>query len=156
MEKKNAGKIILHGTAVLLKSAKFEPSAVFIRGKSGSGKSDLAFRLIEAGGALVSDDQVVFEKRQDKLFADTVEAIAGLLEVRGVGLLRYPVAGHARVRLVVDLVAREDVPRLPERESADIAGVAVPRLKLHAFDPSTPCKIMKAMEAVHDPKMVVS
>lgn len=152
---KTAGKATLHGTAVLLKSARFDPSAVFIRGSSGTGKSDLAFRLVEAGGVLVSDDQVALEKRQEKLFANTIEAISGLLEVRGIGLLRYPVAENARVRLVVDLVAREDVPRLPEWEEVDILGVLLPRLKLHSFDASAPQKVMKAMEVVHAPEMVI-
>jgi serine kinase of HPr protein (carbohydrate metabolism regulator) len=152
---KTTRKTILHGTAVLLKEGRFKPSAVFIRGSSGSGKSDLAFRLVEAGASLVSDDQVALEKQQDKLIAGTMDAIAGLLEVRGVGLLHYPAAEHVRVRLVIDLVSRENVPRLPEWEEVDILGVRLPRLKLHAFEASAPLKIIKAMEAVHAPEMVV-
>ena len=148
--------MVLHGSAVLLKSVNFSPSVVFLRGRSGSGKSDLAFRLIEKGGGeLICDDQVSFEKRQDKIYASAVEAISGLIEVRGVGLLRYPVADPARLRLVVDLVKHEEVPRLPDPQVVNILGVDIPLLKLHAFDVSTALKIYKAMEVVHKPGLVV-
>src|SRR4051812_48433039 len=116
-------KILLHGTAVLLKSLAHEPSAVFLRGTSGSGKSDLAFRLIAKGGELICDDQVSFDRRNDKIYADGLEAIKGLIEVRGVGLMHYPVARASRLALVIDLVPREEVPRLPEWETVDILGV---------------------------------
>jgi serine kinase of HPr protein (carbohydrate metabolism regulator) len=148
-------KILLHGSAVAMPVQGFMPSAVLLRGRSGSGKSDLVFRLIMAGGTLISDDQVLLERRQDKITASPVEAIHGLLEVRGVGLLKYPVAPETQLRLVVDLVAREDVPRLPERETVDILGVAVTALKLHAFDASTSSKIIRAIELVHQPDLLV-
>jgi HPr kinase/phosphorylase len=147
--------IILHGTAVLLKSVDFPPSAVFLRGRSGSGKSDLAFRLIEAGGQLVCDDQVAFERRQDKVYVGAVETIRGLLEVRGVGLIHTQVADPSRLRVVIDLVAHEAVPRLPEIETVDILGVAIPRFRLHAFDVSAVLKVHMAMEVVHKPQMIV-
>ena len=154
--KKETQKTILHGTAVLLKSLAHEPSVVFLRGKSGSGKSDLAFRLCEAGGELICDDQVAFERRVDKIYADSVPAIRGLLEVRGVGLLHYPVARSARLRLVVDLVMDgKDMPRLPEPESVDILDVNIPRFRLHAFDVSASLKVFKAMEVVHKPALAV-
>lgn len=148
-------KITLHGTAVLLKSVHFEPSAVLLRGLSGAGKSDLACRLIDSGGMLICDDQVVLEKRQDKVWADHVPAIRGLMEVRGIGLLRYPVADAARLRLVIDLVKHEDVPRLPLPETVDILGSAIPRYKLYGYDVTAALKVFKAMEAVHHPHIVV-
>jgi serine kinase of HPr protein (carbohydrate metabolism regulator) len=150
-----AGGNIFHGTAVALHAAGRSPAAVLLRGRSGAGKSDLAFRLIEAGGVLVSDDQVALAKRHTHVYAESVESIRGLIEVRGVGLLRYPVAEQTRLRLVIDLVAREDAPRLPEWETVDILGVALPRLRLHAFEASAPLKVMKAMEIVHKPEMIV-
>jgi serine kinase of HPr protein (carbohydrate metabolism regulator) len=143
-------KKILHGSAVAL-----EGSAVLLRGKSGSGKSDLALRLIAAGGTLICDDQVVLEHRQDKIMMEAVDAIRGLIEVRGVGLVKYPVAPPTRLRLVVDLAPREDVPRLPDWEMTDILGIDIPRLRLHAFDASTPLKIIKAIELVHKPGLLV-
>jgi serine kinase of HPr protein (carbohydrate metabolism regulator) len=155
-EKPAAPKFVVqHGSAVLLKSLDFQPSVVFLRGLSGSGKSDLALRLIEGGGQLICDDQVHLERRQDNIFAGPVEAIRGLLEVRGVGLLHMAVADPARLRLVIDLVPQADVPRLPELEKVDILGVQVPRFRLHAFEVSAALKVHKALEVVHRPGMVV-
>ncbi|MCE9508084.1 MAG: HPr kinase/phosphatase C-terminal domain-containing protein [Alphaproteobacteria bacterium] len=148
-------KTILHGSAAALEVRGYAPAAVLLRGKSGTGKSDLALRLIAAGGMLVSDDQVVVERHQDKIMVSAPPAIHGLIEVRGVGLLKYPAAPPTQLRLVVDLVPREEVPRLPERESADILGIAIPLLKLHAFDASAPLKIFKAIELVHTPELLV-
>jgi len=149
-------KITLHGTAVALRAAGGgADNAVLLRGASGSGKSDLAFRLIETGGMLIGDDQVVLERRQDKIMAEAAEAIRGLLEVRGIGLVKYQPAFQTRLRLIVDLVPREGVPRLPDRETTDILGVAIACLRLHAFDASTPFKIIKAIELVHRPGLLV-
>lgn len=157
----NQGKInhetILHGTAVAVMEGEGVPEAIFLRGFSGTGKSDLAFRLIGRGALLVSDDQVRFVRRQDRLFAEGVASIQGMIEVRGVGLARVETALSARLVLVVDLVARDDVPRLPpEREIVDILGIAVPRLRLHAFDASTPDKINLMLRALHDPKILAT
>jgi HPr kinase/phosphorylase len=148
-------KTLVHGSAVAVQGKDFPATAVLLRGFSGRGKSDLAFRLIAAGATLIGDDQVALEARQGKVMAEPAEAIRGLLEIRGVGLVKCPVAPPAPLGLVVDLVAREDVPRLPEKETADILGVAVPRLQLHAFDASTPFKIMKAIELAHKPDLLV-
>jgi HPr kinase/phosphorylase len=144
-------KSILHGTAV-----ERGGEAVFLCGPSGSGKSDLAFRLIMGHGfILVADDQVEFRLRLDRPHAHAVTPIEGLLEMRGVGLVKFDPAHSAALKLVVDLVPRESVPRLPDWGSAEIAGVSVPRLALHAFDASTPLKILKAMELVDRPDLLV-
>ncbi len=146
----------MHGTAVAIEGADFPASAVLLRGFSGRGKSDLAVRLIHAGATLICDDQVTCKRRQDdKIMAESVASISGLLEVRGIGLLKYPVAPPTQLRLVVDLVPREEVPRLPDRETVDILGVAITTLKLHAFDASTAAKIIKAIELVHKPDILV-
>jgi serine kinase of HPr protein (carbohydrate metabolism regulator) len=143
-------KAILHGSAVAL-----DGGAVMMQGLSGSGKSDLCFRLIESGGKLICDDQVALERRQGKIMVSAVAAIRGLIEIRGVGLVKYPVAVPTRLFLVVRLVKREEVPRLPEWETADILGVALPQLKLHAFDASTPLKIRKAIELAQKPDLLI-
>ncbi len=149
-------KTTLHGTAVLLRPVGGEAACIFLRGLSGAGKSDLAFRLIEAGGQLICDDQVGFEKRHNRIYADHVESIRGLLEVRGIGLLRYPVAPATRVSLVIDLVKRDEVPRLPDPETFEILGVALPRYRLCAFDNSTMLKINKALEIIAKPGLLVN
>ena len=148
--------LMLHGTAVLLRGRAHPPAAVFLRGLSGSGKSDLAFRLVEKGATLVCDDQVVFQRKQDKVMVSGVAAINGLLEVRGVGLLRYPAEPHpVPLRLIVNLVKRDDVPRLPDWKNEDILGVNIAVLALHAFDVSTVLKVQKAMEILHQPEKMV-
>jgi serine kinase of HPr protein (carbohydrate metabolism regulator) len=148
-------KTIRHGTAVLVPGEGQPSAAVLLRGPSGSGKSDLAFRLIADGATLICDDQVELEKRHERVYAGPVGEIRGLIEVRGVGLLRVPVAAVSPLALVVDLVAREEVPRLPPEETVDILGIALPLLRLHAFDASAVAKLRAAMRVVHAPQLVV-
>jgi serine kinase of HPr protein (carbohydrate metabolism regulator) len=109
---------------------------VLIRGSSGAGKSRLALDLIEAARAgalrfarLVADDRVHLEAAAGRLLAAPADALAGLLEVRGVGLLRLNHEPSAVVGFVVDLAAA-DAERLPAPEDRHIAieGIKVPRL----------------------------
>lgn len=120
---------------------------VLLRGPSGSGKSDLALRMIDAGALLVADDRVELRVDQGRLMARAPAALAGLLEVRGVGLMPMPAVAEAEVGLVVDLVPREAVERLPDEEAAELLGRAVPRLALYPFDASTPAKLKLAATA---------
>lgn len=149
-------KQIVHGSSVAIQSADFPASAVLLRGFSGRGKSDLAFRLISLGALLIGDDQVALERRQDKVMVEAVEPITGLLEVRGVGLIKCPIAPPTPLRLIVDLVPREEVPRMPEKdETVDVLGTHIKVLKLHAFDTSTSQKIIKVIELVHRPNLLI-
>lgn len=119
--------------------------AVLIRGPSGSGKSDLALRLIDGGATLVADDQTAISADGGRLFAGVPETIAGLLEVRGLGVVRLPHRGRAPLALVVDLVASKDVERLPEPSSAQLLGLMVPRVALAPFEASAAAKVRLAM-----------
>jgi HPr kinase/phosphorylase len=120
----------VHASAVLVGAR-----AVLIRGPSGSGKSQLARQLIEMRGKdfaftrLVGDDRVHLEAANGRLLVRPAEALAGLLEVRGVGLIRLDHEPSAVVGLVIDLAAA-DAERLPEpeRQRAEIEGVVLPRL----------------------------
>jgi HPr kinase/phosphorylase len=121
----------VHASAVLV-----GPRAVLIRGPSGSGKSQLALELIELArtgslpfARLVADDRVHLESAHDRLLVRPAEALAGLIEVRGVGLMRLTHEASAVVGLVVDLAAT-DAQRLPEAASqrTEIQGVKLPRL----------------------------
>ncbi len=116
------------------------PAAVLLRGASGCGKSDLALRLIDQGWRLVADDQTALAARGDALLASAPPAIAGLLEIRGLGILRFPNARDARVCLVADLLPAERVERLPEQEFCDLLGVRLPRV---ALDPAAPSAAIK-------------
>ena len=134
---------LVHGTAVRLGQA-----GVLLRGPSGSGKSDLALRLIEAGASLVADDQVALALDNAEIWLSAPPAIAGMIEARGVGILRLPRVSRAALRLVCDLVPRDQVERLPERGDCMLLGVTVPRLALCAFDASTLAKLRFALRAV--------
>jgi len=134
---------LVHGTAVQLGRA-----GVLLRGPSGSGKSDLALRLIEAGACLIADDQVALAVDGGDLWLSAPPAIAGMIEARGLGILRLPRVPRAALRLVCDLVPRDQVERLPERGDCMLLGVAVPHLALCAFDASTPAKLRFALRAV--------
>lgn len=118
---------------------------VLLEGPSGAGKSDLALRLVERGAKLVSDDYVELTAKAGALHAAPPKHIAGKLEVRGVGLVEVPYQKRTKVALAVELVARGQVPRLPDERTKAIAGVAVPVLRLHAFDAATPAKIRLAL-----------
>jgi serine kinase of HPr protein (carbohydrate metabolism regulator) len=117
----------LHASCVVLGEA-----GVLIRGPSGSGKSQLARRLVSAypGFArLVGDDRVRVEAVNGRLLARPVPAIAGMLEIRGLGLMPTAFEPAAVVRLVVD--ARLELPeRLPDDADGRvaIAGVTLPRI----------------------------
>ncbi len=133
-------------------------SGILLRGPSGSGKSDLALRLIDRGAMLVADDYVEIRLEAARATARPPERLAGLIEIRGAGLIQMPWHPSVALDLVVDLVARAEMPRMPKAETVDIAGAPLPRVALHAFDASTPAKIRlladriaTAEESRHDP-----
>lgn len=106
----------------------FGPTAgVLILGPSGAGKSRLAMALIGLGAQLVADDQTLLTPLEGALYARAPRAIAGLLEVRGLGLIRLLPRRLARVALIIDLGAPAP-PRLPEAQRRVIAGIALPCL----------------------------
>jgi HPr kinase/phosphorylase len=105
-----APETVLHATCV----ADAEGRGLLILGPSGSGKSGLALRMMALGARLVADDRTIIRDAGDHVEASCPAATRGLIEARGVGLLRAQVLRSARVVLAVDLAARETV-RLPER-----------------------------------------
>lgn len=124
---------------------------MLLRGPSGSGKSDLALRLIDGGARLVADDQVEVAVDEDRLVARAPATIAGLLEVRGVGILRVPSVAEAVIGLVIDLAATaEAVDRLPETPWCTLFGRRLPGLRLQPFHASTPAKLRLAAGAARD------
>lgn len=100
-------------------------TGILITGPSGAGKSALALALIEQGAQLVADDQTLITRIGTTLFARAPRSIAGLIELRGFGLIRLTPRRLARLRLVIDL-SQSEVRRLPPPETRVIAGVTLP------------------------------
>lgn len=121
---------------------------VLLLGKSGSGKSDVALRLMSRGAMLVADDQVILREEQGMLVASVDAQIRGLLEIHGIGLVRYPVAANIPVRLAVNLVPLDRMEHLPEPQVYTVLGVAVPQIGIYGFDASAPDKIYAALHAM--------
>lgn len=130
----------IHASAVLVGAR-----AVLIRGPSGCGKSRLALELIQAArsGALrfarlVGDDRVHVEAAHGRLLVRPAATLAGLIEVRGVGIIKLPHEPSAVVGLVADLAA--DTERLPDapQQRTELEGIALPRLAVAAGEPALP------------------
>ena len=135
----------IHASAVLVGER-----AVLIRGPSGSGKSRLALELLQAGrsgalccGALrfarlVGDDRVHIAAAHGRLLVHPAAALAGMIELRGVGIVKLPYEPRAVVGLVVDLAAETE--RLPDarQQRTELEGVALARLAVAAGEPALP------------------
>jgi serine kinase of HPr protein (carbohydrate metabolism regulator) len=134
--------VLVHGTAVAIDGA-----AILLRGASGAGKSDLALRLIDRGACLIADDQAELRRAIDQVLVSAPAAIAGLIEIRGLGILRVDTVTAAPLVLLVDLVPPTEVERLPESRSEDVLGVAVPVMALAPFEASAPAKLRFARRA---------
>jgi serine kinase of HPr protein (carbohydrate metabolism regulator) len=115
---------------------------VLIEGPSGVGKSDLALRALGQGFRLVADDRVNLWALEGHLFGAAPTSLAGLIEVRGLGVLPHPARPFAEVKLAVQcLAADEDVERVPESRSRTLLEVAVPLIALRPLEASAPDKI---------------
>jgi len=134
--------MLLHGSCAASKGA-----GVLFLGPPGSGKSDLVLRLMQQGWHLVADDQVLLRAAPEGPVAEAPAPLAGLLEVRGVGIFQGLPHDPAPLRLVVDLAPRAAIPRLPEPQRFEAPGAVLPRLALHAFDASASAKLTLALAA---------
>jgi serine kinase of HPr protein (carbohydrate metabolism regulator) len=130
----------LHASTVAL-----DGRAVLISGPSGSGKSDLALRLLDRGFSLVSDDQTIVKKDGDRLLASAPPNIAGKLEIRGIGIVEVEQTENMSVALVVELTS--DIQRLPDdSRERPILGVRVPLITIDAMTASAPSKVALALD----------
>jgi len=123
-----AGKTTLHATSVALNGR-----GMLIVGPSGSGKSSLALRLMSLGARLVADDRTAVSRQGDTLVAECPPAGRGLIEARGVGLLRADPCDAADLALVVDL-SQPEADRLPPVRHITILGVSLPLVHKSAHD----------------------
>ena len=134
----------LHGTAVEIGG-----SAVLLIGPSGSGKSDLALRLIDRGATLIGDDAVTLHSRDGTLFVKATAAIENRIEVRGIGIFDMEATAQSPLRLLVELGA--DGERLPASwPLRDLNGWSLPMLRLDAFAASAPIKVELAVKSLVD------
>ena len=130
--------VVMQASAVSIDGA-----ALLIEGPPGSGKSSLALALIDRGAGLIGDDAVTLTAESGRLLASPPPNIAGLIEVRGIGLVRLPLAHPSPVSLILTLGGPQTPARLPELPlpARMIAGVAVPVL---AFDPGPIAPALRA------------
>jgi HPr kinase/phosphorylase len=137
-----------HASAILLGEC-----GVLVRGPSGSGKSSLAYTLLaedRTGARLVADDRVILIAANGRLLADVPTALAGMIELRGIGILGWPHLAPVLVRLVVDLEPPESCPRLPEEDESrtTVNGIALPRLCLPVGGNDGPARIRAAIRHI--------
>jgi serine kinase of HPr protein (carbohydrate metabolism regulator) len=119
--------------------------AVLIAGPSGSGKSDLALRLLDRGFTLVSDDQTIVRRDGDRLLASAPPTIAGKLEIRGIGIVEMERTDNVPLALIVELTG--DLQRLPDdSRERPVLGVRLPIVTIDAMTASAPSKVALALD----------
>jgi serine kinase of HPr protein (carbohydrate metabolism regulator) len=147
---------LVHATCIA-----FDGKAVLLRGPPGSGKSDLAIRALAAGARLIADDQVVLESAGDEILASAPDALRGMIEVRGIGVMRIEADAEAPVALIADLpdprsAAAEPLERMPEHRSCALMGITLPWLKIAPFEASAVAKLRLALAAATSSDRLVS
>ena len=126
-------------------SVEIEGRGVLLRGPSGSGKSDLALRLVDGGGTLISDDYTEIHFRDGGAYLNAPVEIAGKIEVRGLGLISLPRAEDIPLALVFDLMPYDQIERAPAADVAVFNGLEVPRRALDPFMASAPAIVRLAL-----------
>ena len=131
---------------------------ILIRGTPGSGKSTLCLQLIDAEGyglgrktlraRLVADDQVELFPRKGKLVARPPASLAGLIEIRGAGILATTYKKSVILKLVVDLLPPTQVERLPDQsdQQTEIEGIKLPRIAIAAGNPAAAAIVRSALQ----------
>jgi HPr kinase/phosphorylase len=152
-------RITLHGSCVALKD-----DGLLILGAPGAGKSDLVLRLIDHPGygtgdeliraRLVADDQTVIERRGMQLFASSPKPLAGLLEIRGQGIVTVHHVAEVRLALVARLMPAAEIERMPEvgRRYA-IAGLTLPEIAIDPTQLTAAARIRAALTALPQDEM---
>jgi hypothetical protein len=135
--------ITIHATTVSL-----DGRGVILRGPSGSGKSDLALRLINEGALLVADDQTVLFVESGRMMAQPPAEIAGKMEVRGVGVVTMGPPAIVPVFLLIDMSDPADVPRMADFAPVELVGHQIPRMHLAPFEMSASAKVKLALRAL--------
>jgi len=128
----------IHATTVAIDGA-----AVLLLGPSGSGKSDLALRLIDRGATLVSDDYTLLTVSDGRLIANAPPTISGKIEVRGLGIVALDQVSDVPVKLAVRL--DRPVERMPSQTRFDYNGITIHEVAIDPFELSAPIKVELAL-----------
>jgi serine kinase of HPr protein (carbohydrate metabolism regulator) len=144
---------LIHGTCLAIGG-----EGVLLMGQPGSGKSDLALRLMDGTGAglsgvvrgatLVADDQVVVRRSGARLVASPPSALAGKLEIRGLGIVEVDAVPEAELKLAVRLSPAAEIERLPDLAQArmEILGLGVPLVLIDPESASAPARVRAALD----------
>jgi serine kinase of HPr protein (carbohydrate metabolism regulator) len=136
---------LLSSETVHASTVALEGRAVLITGPSGSGKSDLALRLIDHGFTLVSDDQTIVRRDGDRLIASSPPTIRGKLEIRGLGIVEMDSVDDVPISLYVELAS--EITRLPDdRRERPLLGVKLPLVSIDALTASAAAKVTLALD----------
>ena len=133
---------VIHATLIRING-----KGVLLKGKSGSGKSDLALRLLENKKAeLVADDAVEISLQSGHIIGQAPQNLAGLLEVRGVGIVSYPYIEKSYIDMVVELKSSiDEIERMPLMQKEVILGLEINKIDLYAKENSAPDKVIAAL-----------
>ncbi len=131
-----------HATAVCVKG-----EGVLLLGESGVGKTDLALRLIANGATLIADDQVDIFPANQGLHLSPPASLAGVIELRGIGLIKLPHTARSPLRLVVQCISGLG-ERLPPRRKWIMEAIAVDEVTLDPLHVSSPAKIQLLVAAI--------
>lgn len=135
----------LSAETVHASSVAIDGRAVLITGASGSGKSDLALRLLDRGFTLVSDDQTLVRHDGERLIASAPLSIRGKLEIRGIGIIEMQAVSDVPVALLVELTS--EIQRLPDdSRQRPLLGVDLPLISVDAMTASAPSKVALALD----------
>lgn len=119
--------------------------AVLIAGESSSGKSSLALALIDRGAVLIGDDGVTLELRAGQLFISPPPRIAGLIEVRNLGLIEMPTVADVPAALMIQLDPGAE-RFIDAAEQVELAGASLPLIRLWGDSPIAALKAELALD----------
>lgn len=137
----DTSSLLLHASAVRLWD-----KGILLLGRSGSGKSDLALRLIDAGATLIADDQVRLFRSGGQLLAQAPEQLLGLIEIRGIGIMRLPHTSGA-LDLAVDFEEADQQDRLPEPDKTGWHGIDLPKITIDPHASSAVARIKTVLRS---------
>ena len=134
----------MHSSSVVI-----DDNGVLILGDSGSGKSDLALRLIDNGATLISDDISICRKNSNNIYLYCPPEIIGLLEVREIGIITVPFVERIKLRLVVNLKSNNN-ERFPKDSSFRILGIKIPIINIEGKNSSAVAKIKVKLNEIRE------